>query len=59
MLSYEDSPGNLLKCEQPKAFLGYGIDPDDVPPDGLLIEDDEGWAWFVGPDFGCVNFEAM
>ena len=44
-------------CDQPKALIGYSHWLHDLPNDGVWIENDEGWAWYVGPDFGCVNFE--
>ena len=47
----------LRTCEQPKAIIGYRWNPADMPTDGVWIENDEGWAWFTGPDFGCVNWE--
>lgn len=53
----ESVPGRSpRKCNQPKAIFGYG--DQNIPEDGLLIEDDEGWGWDVGPMFGCVNFES-
>ena len=29
-----------------------------TPIDGIRTEDDEGWGFYVGPDFGCVHWEA-
>lgn len=46
-------------CEQPFAEIGYSMEPSRMPNNGLLIEGDEGWGWYVGPKFGCVNFEAV
>ena len=43
-------------CDSPKAQTGY-VPWDTVEDDGVLIEDDEGWGWIVGPEFGCVHFE--
>jgi hypothetical protein len=37
---------------------GYNVDASRLPSDGLLLEDDEGWAMYSGPDFGCVHWEA-
>jgi hypothetical protein len=45
-------------CTNPKFFKGYNPDPDDLPPDGIWIENDEGWGCYVGPQFGCVHGEA-
>lgn len=36
---------------------GYGVDAEDLQPDEVVVEDDEGWAASVGPDFGCVLWE--
>jgi len=47
-------PGNL-DCTNPKFAIGYGY--DTAPDDAAWIEDDEGWAWYVGPNFGCIHFE--
>jgi len=47
----------LHSCDHPKAKIGYRYNPDDIPTDGVWIENDEGWGWFTGPEFGCVNFE--
>lgn len=37
----------------------YPLHPDEVcvPPDGVLVECDEGWGFYVGPDFGCVHWK--
>lgn len=43
-------------CE--KWRTGYGLNGDDLPADMALVEDDEGWAMNLGPDFGCVLWEA-
>jgi len=50
--------GILKTCNQPKAKKGYRWNADDMPDDGLWLENDEGWAWFTGPEFGCINFES-
>jgi hypothetical protein len=40
-------------------IYGYGVkyDGQKVDPDGLRIEDDEGWGMIPGPEFGCIHFE--
>lgn len=52
------------KCVSPKFVRGYAayfgpLAPydmhDAVAPDGVMVEDDEGWGFYVGPDFGCVH----
>ena len=47
----------LLTCDHPKIQLGYRAKADDIPADSVLIENDEGWGWVVGPEFGCIHFE--
>jgi len=46
-------------CSNAKILTGYQYDLNSLPNDSALIEDDEGWAWYVGPEFGCVHFEAI
>ncbi len=49
---------NIMRsCEHPKANVGYSLHPDKVGPDELLIEGDEGWGWYSGPEFGCIHFK--
>lgn len=38
-------------CEKWKK--GYG-GHDDLLPNEVVVENDEGWAMDVGPEFGCV-----
>lgn len=38
---------------------GYGYDVDEMPSNEVLVENDEGWAMVVGPDFGCVLWEVI
>jgi hypothetical protein len=48
-------PERFRTCEHPKMVKTY---LRDTPPylDGAMVEHDEGWGIFTGPDFGCVNF---
>jgi hypothetical protein len=46
-------------CNNPKHLLGYAHPADTMAVDGLQIENDEGWGWIIGPEFGCVNFERV
>ena len=48
---------NLRSCSHPKHSTGYG-DGKNVPDDGMIVENDEGWAFETGPNFGCVNHDA-
>lgn len=36
---------------------GYGVRMEDVALNEAWVENDEGWANVVGPDFGCVLHE--
>ena len=46
----------FLQTDSGRALLVFQIEEAVNDPDGLMIEDDEGWAWVVGPEFGCVHF---
>lgn len=37
-----------------KDGVGPGV-IERVDPDGVQVEDDEGWGFYVGPEFGCVH----
>ena len=45
-------------CNNELMYTGYG-EPDnrEVSERGAIIEDDEGWGWYVAPMFGCIHFE--
>jgi hypothetical protein len=53
-----DEQDGFRICTQPLAYIGYWKAAKDAEPNGLLIEGDEGWGWYTGPEFGCVNFTA-
>ena len=36
---------------------GYDWNPQDISENGVVVEGDEGWGAFIGPDFGCVLHE--
>lgn len=47
-------------CTSPKIYKGYGEGARlrfEADPEGILVEDDEGWSILVGKDFGCINFK--
>lgn len=53
------------ECESPKFVKGYhaAFAPHDydewwqpMSPDGVHVENDEGWGFHVGPNFGCVHW---
>jgi hypothetical protein len=33
----------------------YGYGKDTTDPDGVAIEDDEGWGMIPNPQFGCIH----
>ena len=39
--------------------LGYCKPDAQVYISGAVIENDEGWGWHVGRNFGCIRFEAV
>jgi hypothetical protein len=47
----------LGTCQHPKHLAGYRWLKVDIPDDGIIVEDDEGWGMFTGKLFGCVNWE--
>ena len=59
-------------CDNDKFVTGYGNKFCDyganrekgyfnsmIEPDGVMLEDDEGWGFIVGKDFGCIHFEKI
>jgi hypothetical protein len=44
-------------CSCPKMCYGYGWGKEDLEPDDVHIEDDEGWGMDPGPEFGCIHHE--
>lgn len=34
--------------------MGYRYDVESLPPNEVLVENDEGWGMVCGPDFGCI-----
>lgn len=56
---YYDDRDKIRRLGRCKRWLfGYQIHNDDVPDNGVVVEDDEGWGAFMGPKFGCVLWEA-
>jgi len=48
---------NAGTCDSGKFVEGYTAHrAKAVPIDGVLVEDDEGWAYYVGANFGCVHW---
>lgn len=57
--SYEwTTDSNMFKCSNKKILKGYDYEnfKYNYTPDCVLVENDEGWAFLVGPDFGCIHF---
>lgn len=42
-------------CNCEKFIMGYHNPP--IQSDEVLVEDDEGWGFIVGEDFGCIHFK--
>jgi hypothetical protein len=55
--------GEPRECLHPKITRGYGVrwgsDVKDAEytPDCAVVENDEGWGFMSGPDFGCIHHE--
>lgn len=52
----DNSP--LGSCESPKFIKGYHYEDVEALPDGVRVENDEGWGFVTAPKFGCVHWEA-
>lgn len=39
--------------------VGYGYNVTKMPLNEVLVENDEGWGMLMGPEFGCVLWEAQ
>ncbi len=50
-----EGTGRLGECESEKFKRGYNTLFDAVPIDGVLVENDEGWAFYTGREFGCIH----
>ncbi len=37
---------------------GYHVKREEIADNEVLVENDEGWGAYVGPEFGCVLHEA-
>lgn len=37
---------------------GYGVERYEVADNEVVVENDEGWGMYMGPDFGCVLHES-
>ena len=54
-----DSASKFRTCVQPAFIYGYAAVPKDVPDNGALIENDEGWGIITNPLFGCINWTKL
>ena len=58
--SYSDtSVAGMLFCNHKLLEATYATPDSDVAARGLVAENDEGWGFMVGPDFGCIHFEEL
>jgi hypothetical protein len=44
--------GHLGSCERWRAE--YAWRPEELKADEVVVENDEGWGAYMGPEFGCV-----
>lgn len=44
-------------CGSDKFVKGYDTPWSEVPVDGMVVEDDEGWGFFTGEDFYCPHIK--
>jgi hypothetical protein len=58
------STGIFRECKSEKLIHGYGFTDEEVREqhggdvaDCARVENDEGWAFAPGPDFGCIHHE--
>jgi len=50
------SDDHLGDCARWK--MGYKLGARDIPANEVHVENDEGWGAQMGPDFGCVLWQA-
>lgn len=53
----QEESGKLKSCDNKKWRTGYSLTDEDVAEDEILVESDEGWAFYTGPKFGCIHGE--
>lgn len=58
-LFYNREYGGFGSCESTKFLTGYGLSAAALSDGEVLVEDDEGWAFYVSDDFGCVHHEEI
>ena len=51
------SYNKLLSCDNEHFKQGYGYSDEEILDGDIWVEDDEGWAFYVTPSFGCVHFK--
>jgi hypothetical protein len=52
----DNSMVSLGECINPKWTYDYDYRENDIPLDGIWVENNEGWGCFTGPEFGCIQF---
>ena len=51
----EVADSHLGSCDCEKFYIGYSFKIKEIANDGVIVEGDEGWGFFTGPDFGCIH----
>jgi hypothetical protein len=56
---YEFGNKGFGKCDSKYFYLGYCREPyeREITTSHVVVEDDEGWGFMTGKDFGCIHFE--
>ena len=49
----------LGSCLCEKFRAGYALEIEEIMDDEVWVENDEGWAFYTGKDFGCIHFEKV
>lgn len=53
----QEKEKNLGVCDCDKFKQGYYYNFEDIADDEIWVENDEGWAFYTGPKFGCIHAE--
>jgi len=51
-----NQPPTFGQCNSEKFVATYSPDDTDWTPDMVVLEVDEGWSMYVGPEFGCLHW---
>jgi hypothetical protein len=47
----------LGDCSSPAFLRSYHVTDEELTPASVVVENDEGWGFYTGPEFGCVHWE--